>query len=96
MIKPSAKKQSDYATEPITLTTGDLNNIKTYGKYYWSGVSSQNISNTPATGQSIMEVINVGNNRVIQIVYLTAGSHFYIRRFDTSSWGTWYHYASTT
>lgn len=81
-----------YELEPITLTTGDLNNIKTFGKYYWSSGSSQNIGHVPATVQSIMEVINIGNGRVIQKVYQTAGSAFYIRRFDGSSWGSWFKY----
>lgn len=85
-------KANVYELEPITLTTGDLNNIKTYGKYYWSSSSSQNIGHVPATAQSIMEVINIGNARVIQKVYLTVGSNFYIRRFDGSSWGSWFKY----
>lgn len=82
-----------YELEPITLTTGDLNNIKTPSKYYWSSGSSQNIGHVPATAQSIMEVISIGDDdRVIQKVYQTVGSAFYIRRFDGSSWGSWYKY----
>lgn len=91
-LQPAEHSTNVYELEPITLTTGDLNNIKTFGKYYWSSGSSQNINHVPVTAQSIMEVFNMGSGRVAQRVYTTVGSSFYIRRFDGTSWGSWYKY----
>lgn len=82
---------ADYSTE---ITSGDLNNVLTYGTYYWSFASSFNISNTPKDSASVMYVYKVWtNNKYIkQVVVDRSNNEIYTRSYyadGTPAWSDW-------